>query len=72
MNIQPHQIGWYNSLIERCKKTNLTRQEWYLIGGEMHTLHGDYGPYGYDYEIVREDFKIMWSIWKDAEPKEVE
>lgn len=72
MPVQPHQVDWYNSLIKRCKKKNLTRNEWWLIGGEMHTLHGDYGQYGYDYEPAREDFKIMWDTWKKCEPSKEE
>jgi len=72
MTIQSKHMEWYNELLERCKKTDLTRDEWHRIGGEMHTLYGDYGQYGYDYEPAKEDLSKMWAAWKACEPPKEE
>ena len=64
-----HHKDWAERLITSCVP-GLSESEWWVIGGQMHTLSDDYKfLYPEDYEKVKSLLDGMWHLWILADPR---
>jgi hypothetical protein len=60
-------LTWMNRVISECVP-GIEPDEWYRIGGQMHTINDD--VYFFHYTELEPLLDAMWKAWTDVDPIE--